>query len=128
MDNSGVASTLRPGWAVGLVALSGVLDGISFNVSGGFFSLQEVSQGTSLAVGLLNALSIAVVAGLLLQLQGNLNRYWGGLPQVSSGEISLTNARIGVGEIILLVIGLLLWFDTLMLIFSAGYRSFSASA
>ena len=37
MVNSGVASTLSPGWAVGLVAISVVLDGVSFNVSGGFF-------------------------------------------------------------------------------------------
>ncbi len=126
MVSSGVASTLSPGWAVGLVLLSGVLDGISFNVSGGFFSLQEISQGTSVAVALLNGLSIAVIAGLLLQLQGNLNCYWDGLPQVSSGETSLTNARIGVVEIILLVIGLILWFDALMMIFSAGYRGLSS--
>lgn len=128
MENSGVANTLSPGWAVGLVALSGVLDAISFNVSGGFFSLEEISQGTSLAVALVDALSITVVAGLLLQLQGNLNRYWGGLTHVSSGEISLTNARIGVGEIILLVIGLLAWFNTLMMMFSAGYRALSSGA
>lgn len=128
MSNTGVASTLSPGWAVVLVAASGVLDGISFNVSGGFFSLEEVSQDTSLAVALLNGLSITVVAGLLLQLQGNLNRYWGGLPQVSSGEISLRSARIGVGEIILLVIGLLAWFDTLMMLFSSGYRAGSFGA
>ena len=125
MVNSGVTSTLSPGWAVVLVMLSGVLDGISFNVSGGFFSLQEISQGTALAVTLLAALSIAVVAGLLLQLQGNLNRYWGGLPQVTSGETSLMKARIGVGEIILLVIGVLAWFDTLMMLFSSGYRAIS---
>ena len=47
---------------------------------------------------------------------------------LSPGWASLTNARIGVGEIILLVIGLLLWFDALMMIFSAGYRAFSSGA
>ena len=128
MVNSGVTSILSPGWAVVLVMLSGVLDGISFNVSGGFFSLQEISQGTALAVTLLAALSIAVVAGLLLQLQGNLNRYWGGLPQVTSGETSLMKARMGVGEIILLVIRVLAWFDTLMMLFSSGYRAISFGA
>ncbi len=128
MKNSGVASTLSPGWAVGLVALTGLLDGISFNVSGGFISLQEISRGTSLAVALLDALSITVVVGLLLQLQGNLNRYWGGLPEVMSGEVSLKSARIGAGEIILLVLGLLAWFNTLMLLFSPEYRAGSFGA
>ncbi len=128
MENSGVASTLSPRWAVGLVALTGVLDGISFNVSGGFISLQEISQGTALVVALLDALSITVVAGLLLQVQGNLNRYWSGLTHVSSGQISLTSARIGVGEIILVVLGLLAWFNTLMLLFSPEYRAGSFGA
>ena len=128
MVNSGLASTLNPGWAVGLVAIWWVLGSVSFYVSGGFFSTQEIGRGTAMAVALLDALSISVLAGLLLLVQGNLSRYWGGLPQVSSGETSLTNAPIGVGEIILLVIGLLLWFNTLMLLFSAEYRAFSSGA
>ena len=123
MVNSGVASTLSPGWAVGLVAISVVLDGVSFNVSGGFFGPQEISQGTALAVALLDGLSIAVVAGLLLQVQGNLNRYWASMPEVMSGGIPFSSARIGVGEIILLVVGLLAWFNTLMQLFSPAYRA-----
>ena len=124
--NSGRTSTLSPVCAVGLVAISEVLDAISFNVSGGFFSFKEMRQSTALAVGLFNVLSITVVAGLLLQLQGNLNRYWSGLAQLSFGETLLTKARIGLGENILLVVGLLFWLDTSMTVFSAGYRAFSS--
>ena len=123
MINTGVPSSLSPGWAVVILMISSVLVWIGLPVAFG-----EMSQGTVVVLTLLDLVSTALLAGLLLQVQENLNRYWGNLPQVSSGDISLTNARIGVGEIILLVIGLLAWFDTLMMLFSAGYRSGSFGA
>jgi hypothetical protein len=88
----------------------------------------ELSQGTVVGLTLLDLVSFAFLAGLLLKVQENINRYWASLPQVSTGEILLTNARIGVGEIILLVLGLLAWCDTLLLLLSPGYRAFSSGA
>ena len=115
---AGLPSTLSTGWAVVLVAISWVLDGISFNVSGGFATVQEVSQKTALAIALLDVISIAIVAGLLLQVQGNLNRYW-----ANQGSGTLKSARIGVGEVILAVLGILAWANTLGLLLSSSYRA-----
>ena len=70
---------------------------------------------------ILGFVSMALTAGVQLQVQGNLNRYWASLPQVVSGGVSLTSARIGVVEIILIVSGLYNWLNTLMLFFRPGY-------
>ncbi len=113
-----LSSTLSTGWVVVLVAISWALGGISFNVSGGFATVQEVSQNTALVIALVDLVSIAIVAGLLLHVQGNLNRYW---DNQRSGW--LESARIGVGEVILAVLGILAWANTLALLLSSSYRA-----
>ena len=123
MLRDGVANSLNPVWAVVIFITSSLLVWIGF-----LATREEMSQGTIVIVTILEAVSIALVVGLLLQVQENLNRYWASLPEVMSGAVPLTSAKIGVGEIILLVIGLLAWFDTLMLLFSAEYRAGSFGA
>ena len=116
---AGLPSTISIGWAVALVAISWTLDGISFNVSGGFASVQEdISQKTVLVITLVDLVSLTLVAGLLLHVQGNLNRYWASL-----GSGWLNSARIGVGEVILAVLGVLAWANTLGLLLSSSYRA-----
>ena len=117
MSNSGVPSSLSTGWAVVIFIISSLLGWVAGPGWG------DISQSEAVVTAILGVVSVALLAGLLLQVQENLNRYWGGLPQVSSGETSLTNARIGVGEIILLVLGLLVWCITFALMFSAGFRA-----
>ena len=77
---------------------------------------------------ILGFVSKAITAGVLLQVQGNLNRYWASLPEVISGRVALAGARISVVEIILIVVGLYNWFGTLTLLFSAGYQAGSFGA
>jgi len=61
---------------------------------------------TMVVFTMLGLVSTALLAGVVLQVQGNLNRYWASLPEVLSGGVPLTNAKIGVFEIILIVFGL----------------------
>ena len=93
---------------------------------GGSRAMQELAA--DLAVGglfrrtmvvftMLGLVSTALLAGVVLQVQGNLNRYWASLPEVLSGGVPLTNAKIGVFEIILIVFGLYNWLNTLTLFF-----------
>jgi hypothetical protein len=56
----------------------------------------------------LDLLSIGLVVGLLLHVQGNLNRYWASLT-----DRRVINARIGVGEVIVGLIGVLVWLVTI---------------
>ena len=118
MNNAGVPTTINPEWAVLLVAISWLLDIITNFLLGGFDFSKEISLQAALLAALLSIVSIALVAGLLLQVQGNLNRYWS----------SITNARVasvemGVVEVILAVIGVLLWIITLIVLLSPDARA-----
>ena len=70
----------------------------------GFTSIEEISQKSAAVLLTLNIISITIIAGLLIQVQSNLNHYWGNL-----ANVSLAKARTGVGEVIFAIIGLLLW-------------------
>ena len=118
MDNAAVPSTLSAGWAVVLVAISSILGSITFNVSGGFATPQDISQQTAIIIALVDLVSIGIVVGLLLHVQGNLNRYW-----ANQGSAELQSARIGVGEVILAIIGVLAWANTLAFLLSSSYRA-----
>ena len=112
MARRGLMTTISPGWAVAAVVASSGLSWSTLSVSFG-----EISQTDAITVAALNILSLAIIAGLLMHVQGNLNSYW---HHVSSGR--LLDARIGVGEVIFAVIGVLFWLDTLVTIFSESYR------
>ena len=67
---------------------------------------------------LLDLASIAVVLGLLLHVQQNLNRYWASLDNVT-----LVDLNVGAGEVILAVVGILTWIITLISIISPAFRT-----
>lgn len=71
-------------------------------------------------IALLKIISIAIVAGLLTQVQSNLNQYW-----ASVAKETLVDARIGVGEAIFGLIGILLWINTFALLLSSSYRGWT---
>ena len=118
MLGAGVPCTIAVGWAVVLVLISTVFDNASLRVNGGFFSFGEVSFGAALGSALLDLASIAVVLGLLLHVQQNLNRYWASLDNVT-----LVDLNVGAGEVILAVIGVLTWIIILASIVSPAFRA-----
>lgn len=118
MDHAGVPGTINPGWAVGMVAISWLLGIISGILSGGIDYSNEISQQTAIVIALLDVISVVIVARLLLQIQGSLNRYWNGV-----NNLRVDSVAIGVGEVIFALIGVLLWANTLGLLLSSSYRA-----
>jgi hypothetical protein len=112
MTNRGLMTTISPGLAVAAVVASSALSWSTFGLSWGNMTLAAAMTTTVIEI-----LSIAIVAWLLMRLQDNLNIYW---HEVSSGQ--LIDARIGIGEAIFAVIGGLAWLDTLATLFSESYR------
>ena len=118
MLNAGVSCSIAVGWAVVLVMVSTLLDNVSLRVNGGFFNFDEVSARAAFLSALLDLASIAVVLGLILHVQQNLNRYWASLDNVT-----LVDLNVGAGEVILAVIGVLTWIITIASIVSPAFRS-----
>ena len=114
MIDAGVETTINPGQVVAWVIVYSVLGAIenSFMYSG------EISQGTALISTIIAILSVVIVIGILQHLQNNLNSYWDSV--VGS---PVANARTGVGEVIIAVLGVLLWIDTILTLLSSGYRA-----
>ena len=117
MLNAGLITNISAGWAVVLVLIAAILDNLSLNLAGGITSFGEITQRAAVAMALINAVSILILAGLLVHVQRNINRYW-----LSLGNKRLAASRIGVGEVIFGLVGLLAWFDTLASLLSASYR------
>ena len=118
MLDAGVTSTINVGLTVALVFTSSVLDTVSFNLGGGFAGSIEISTGTAAATAAINLISVAIVSGLLLHLQGNLNRYWHSLESAA-----IVDVRVGFSEVFLVFVGLFLWFDTVANLISPAYRA-----
>ena len=116
MLDAGLATTISAGWAVVMVIVIGALDGAAFQAGGGF-SLSEITLGDAMLITILDIISITIVAALIVGVQGNLNEYWNSLQNAT-----LDNARVGVGEVVFGVIGVLLWVDTLASLLSSSYR------
>lgn len=99
--DEGVTTSLSPGGALTLLIVGGVLANASVRAS--------LSYG-ELGVGLiLDILSVAILAGMLLWGQTSLNKYWNKI-----SEAQVREARIGVGEVVIIVVGLLIWFTYLL--------------
>jgi hypothetical protein len=118
MGDAGLVSTISAKWAVVLVMISAALDGLSFNVAGGFAGFDEITQETAVAVAFVDMISIAAVVVLLLHVQTNLNRYWS---KVANAQ--LVNAKIVAGEVVFGLMGGAFWFDTLANVLSSAYRA-----
>ena len=112
MVNAGLHSTISAGWAVVLVLVSSALDWTSVGDPFGEITLKSAVVTTLLAV-----ISVAIVTGLLLHVQENVNKYWHSL-----ANVTVVNARIGVGEAIIGLVGVLAWTGTLATLLSSSYR------
>ena len=87
-------------------------------LNGGFFNSAKVSFGSAVIIAMLELASIAIILGLLLNVQPNLSRYWASLDNVT-----LVDLNVGAGEIILAIIGVLTWIITLAAIISPAFRA-----
>ena len=105
MAGAGVASSLSAGLAVTLMIVSNALGWASFRLTYGVAPTQSI-----IFLGIiLDLISIGVVVALLMPIQENLNRYWASL----AGD-RVVYARVRTGETVLVVIGVLSWFLTLL--------------
>lgn len=95
-DKAEIKPSLNPGGLLGLVIISNVL----------FF--QSV-RWEGMVAFVLDIIGVALVVVFLVVSQNNLNRYW---EHVNGTQ--LREARIGVGEVIFVLIGLLIWASYLL--------------
>ena len=89
---AGLTPSLSPGLAVVLSVIIGALGGTSFGVT---------NVG---ALVILNVLSVALTTTLIVMAQGDLNQYW---ERVKGAN--LRDARVGIGEVIFVLLGLVAW-------------------
>ena len=116
MVRANMSCSIKAGLAVLVVIVNSVLEYISFQITGGF-KLIDLTQDIAILSAIMNVSAIAMVIGLLLQVQKNLNRYRGALT-----NIRVRSAKIGWGEPVLGVIGATVWINTFANIFSESWR------
>ncbi len=112
MSMQNLATTISPGWAVVAVLVSSAMSFWSARISWDTPITQLEAQINAFLV----VVSVVVVVWLLLQVQSNLNRYWAHLYD------RVDSSPLGVVEIVLAVIGLFVWFDTIASVVSESYR------
>ena len=113
MHSASISSTLSRGGAVFALVVLSILNFASIRLV-----LGDVTGGVAFALFLIDAVAVAITIVLILQLQENLNRYWDSLSNTAGQD-----ARIGVGEVIFAIIGVLSWLDALFTLFSESYRT-----
>jgi len=100
MVERGMTSSLSPGVVVALVLLSNLLSIISWR-----FYYDDPLSNTIV----LDIIVVLLNTGLLFWVQTNLNRFWKGTKYIFA-----TNAHIGVGEVIFVLVGILAWIGTFL--------------
>ena len=113
MGSANIASSILPGPVVGIVLVSDLLNLMALALNGAF-SGEPASQAMSNLALVVNILSLAFQAGILLVVQRNLNSYW-----LHVNGAPLPPARFGTGEIVLAAVGTAGWMLTAALLF--GY-------
>lgn len=109
-------TSINPGVAVAVVFVSSWLN--NFGLSDAVFG--DVTY-TMLTIWLVaGAISTALTTLLLASVQSNVNRYWRSV--IAARHIRF--ARLGVGEAALAVVGVFIWFDTILSVASESYRHF----
>ena len=81
------------------------------------FRPEALTQDGAAGIALIDVGATVLVIALLIHLQSNINWYW---YNHTNGRVS--SARIGVGEVIFAVLGILTWAGTLANIFSESWR------
>ena len=108
-----VVSSLSPWTAVGAIFVSNFLTTIG--ITEGWFG--EISKAWAIWF-LTQALIITIITvWLLAAVQTNINRYWRSvLPRASS-------CRIGIGEVIFTLVGIVVWIDVIATALSDSWRT-----
>ncbi len=109
MSAQNLVTTISPGWAVVAVLASVILRSV-----GGWSGPNTQLEAQVNAV--LALVSVAIVALLLVWVQRNLNRYW------SHVQDNSASAPFGVVEVILALIGILIWASIIAGVMSESYR------
>jgi len=113
MVRQGLPNAIQAGGALLLFVIVGVIDGRAIKAV--FFG--DNTHETALLFIKLNVMSVIITTWLLLYSQGKLNSYWSSL-----ANVKLKNARIGIGEVIFLVLGLMFWLDASATAFNPNYN------
>ena len=114
MDKNHLPSSLSPLRAAVIYGIASFLANIGLRQS--FFG--EISENLAIAMLLGLIASTLLLLWLLTSAQANLNKYW----QSALFEKSPSYARIGIGEVLITLVGIFNWYDTIMLAFSESYR------
>jgi len=96
-DTAGIKTTINAGNLLALFIIANILTGI-------LIRLENMA-----VVLVLDIISVALIIVFLVRSQNNLNSYW----EHTKGR-QLTEARIGVGEVIFVLLGLLYWVSYLL--------------
>ena len=108
MDDRGLTSNLEPGMVVGGVLLVVLVQLIlSFLVSS--FSFEVTQLFVQVAGDVIGLIAVVAFAWIFATVQEGINSYWA----VTDTSLAQT-ARIGKGEVLVVVIGLFIWAGTLL--------------
>jgi len=113
MVRKGLPNAIQAGGTLLLFVIVGVIDGKAGRAT--FFG--DNTQETALLILKLNVMSMIITTLLLLYAQGKLNSYWSSL-----ANVKLKDARIGIGEVIFAILGLLFWLDVYATAFNPNYN------
>ena len=108
-----LASTISPVTAVVAALIAGVFGSVGItDVWSG-----EISESLAIFMLVGGVISTALIAWLLASVQGNVNRFWRAVsPNASS-------CRLGVGEVLLTILGIAFWGDTIATAFVESWRT-----
>ena len=113
MTKRQVAESLSPRAAVVASIVMGILGYIG--ISDVLFG--EISKTLALWLFVAAGIITAITAWLVVAIQGNINRYWSAVsPRAAS-------CRIGIGEVLITILGMLLWVDTIAVALSDSWRT-----
>ena len=108
-----LASSISPGTAVIAVIISSWLGNIGLTQV--WFG--EISQTLAIWMLATAVITTAITVWLLASVQTNINRYWrAALPSTFS-------CRMGIGEVIFVILGVLFWVDTFASAYSETWRA-----
>lgn len=113
MRDAGIPGSIKAWLAVVLALIPEIL---SLGALIASFRPEALMQDSAADIALIDAGTTILVIALLVHLQSNINWYW---YNRTNGQVR--SARIGVGEVIFAILGILTWAGTLANIFSESW-------
>jgi len=113
MSKANIETSLAPGSVVTGLVIIWILGAIS---AGGSYS-ETITMGAAVTTLLLEIVAVFITAWLISHVQQNLNNYWDSLSDTPS-----LNSKVGIGEVVFAVIGVLMWLNSFSMVFSESYR------